>query len=338
MLFQIAPKFCPICFKESKFKAVENYQSKEGKFSLYECLNCKVQFWMPFRGPGGKWYEKNEENKKRTKIYKKEEISLIIKNSWNTCQFLLHPPHKNPFGKTLLDIGCGTGGFLLEAQKIGYKVYGIDFDKNQINIAKNLGLKGAIVADIFNFLKKEKNKNRFDVITGFEVIEHLDRPKEFLNLIFQSLKPGGYLALSAPNRERFWGNIKESYDFPYHHLIRFNIDSLKNLVIKNGFKIIKAKEQIPTDYFISKARVGFGLWLRKVIKFFQKKRLSEMKKANQIINYNQSDFITKIGHIKDKIVTIFIFLPAFIAFKVFQFKGTGLYILAQKDEKNNIYL
>lgn len=48
------------------------------------------------------------------------------------------------------------------------------------------------------FAKKEGLK--FDVITFFEVLEHQDRPREFLERVKELLKPGGWLAGSVPKR------------------------------------------------------------------------------------------------------------------------------------------
>ncbi|MEM5782690.1 MAG: methyltransferase domain-containing protein, partial [Candidatus Aenigmatarchaeota archaeon] len=66
----------------------------------------------------------------------------------------------------------------------------------------------------------------FDVITFFEVLEHQDRPKEFIETIKSMLKPGGYIVGSVPNRDswmwRMSGRRIGKGDFPPNHFLRFS--------------------------------------------------------------------------------------------------------------------
>jgi SAM-dependent methyltransferase len=88
---------------------------------------------------------------------------------------------------------------------------------------------------------KEKNL-KFDVITFFEVLEHQDKPREFLEMVRGLLKEGGYIAGSVPNRERFLREVdwKISHaDHPPHHFLRFSRRSLENALNFAGFKDIE---------------------------------------------------------------------------------------------------
>jgi SAM-dependent methyltransferase len=88
---------------------------------------------------------------------------------------------------------------------------------------------------------KEKNL-KFDVITFFEVLEHQDKPREFLEMVRGLLKEGGYIAGSVPNRERLFVEIGWKYfhgDHPPHHFLRFSKSSLEKALNFPGFKDVE---------------------------------------------------------------------------------------------------
>ena len=98
-----------------------------------------------------------------------------------------------------LDLGCGDGQIAERvAWMVGAKeVYGADIDSEVLENAKLRGIK------TFNLdLSKDKiplNDNSVDLVTAFEVIEHLINPDNMLKEVFRVLKEGGHLLLSTPN-------------------------------------------------------------------------------------------------------------------------------------------
>jgi SAM-dependent methyltransferase len=79
-----------------------------------------------------------------------------------------------------------------------------------------------------NTLKREDLK--FDVITFFEVLEHQDKPREFLEMVKGLLKEGGYIAGSVPNRESMFIELlrfNHVDDYLPHHFLRFSKPSLE---------------------------------------------------------------------------------------------------------------
>jgi len=95
---------------------------------------------------------------------------------------------------------------------------------------------------------KEKNL-KFDVITFFEVLEHQDKPREFLEMIKGLLKEGGYIAGSVPNRERLFVEIDWKYyhgDYPPHHFLRVSKSSLEKALNFIAFKDVEVyKSDLP---------------------------------------------------------------------------------------------
>ncbi len=77
---------------------------------------------------------------------------------------------------------------------------------------------------------------QFDIVTFFEVIEHLDNPLDFIQNVKKVLKPDGRIVLSTPSRERMLVNLYE-WDFPPYHLSRWNETAISRLFEKIDFEI-----------------------------------------------------------------------------------------------------
>jgi SAM-dependent methyltransferase len=161
----------------------------------------------------------------------------------------LEPGHKYflsdpraPGRGELLDIGCGTGNFLAAARGTGYSVSGTELDRNAASFAKEqLNLPRVLGLTISEFAEKYPGE-KFDVVTFFEVLEHQAAPVEFLDKVKSCLRPGGYVALSVPNRER-WLTGPDVLDYPPNHFLRWNALALRNLLSAQGFEVLSLKEQ-----------------------------------------------------------------------------------------------
>jgi 2-polyprenyl-3-methyl-5-hydroxy-6-metoxy-1,4-benzoquinol methylase len=227
---------CPICYtkvNENNFK--ESYISPYNKqeYKRYECPNCDVHWWEPL--------------KIIPEFYESEFIEYCIafhevvgtRLGENHKAFFKYFP-SNVRGK-LLDVGCGDGRFLRHAKEQGFEVWGIDFDKKSVeNVKRNLGIDTVFAMSLEEFYEYAKEKNlKFDVITFFEVLEHQDKPRGFLEMVKGLLKEGGYIAGSVPNREMvlvesFWEYTH--VDFPPHHFLRFSRKSLEKAIKLSGFE------------------------------------------------------------------------------------------------------
>lgn len=133
--------------------------------------------------------------------------------------------HKNALGFIKygihLDVGCGSGGFLQSLPKNVIK-FGIDLDVNAIKVSPpNMIISHC---SIFDFINDEKNHGRFDSISAFEVIEHIEDTAEFIRSILVLLKPNGVFLGSTPNSERLWLSVfpREPFDFPPNHINYFS--------------------------------------------------------------------------------------------------------------------
>ncbi|NMC36396.1 methyltransferase domain-containing protein [Candidatus Beckwithbacteria bacterium] len=103
--------------------------------------------------------------------------------------------------KKLLDAGCGTGLFTKEALARKAKVTSIDIASKLVKLTKNKNPKTtALTASL---LKLPFENNHFDIVICSDVIEHTKDPYRATKELIRVLKPGGYLALTVPNRS-FW--------------------------------------------------------------------------------------------------------------------------------------
>src|SRR5437764_599946 len=101
----------------------------------------------------------------------------------------------------LLDVGCSCGYFLEVAAGEGYDVHGLEFSASAI-AAANAALQLRISRESIDRLKTE-HRGSFQVVTAFDLIEHLDQPKDFLRKTWGLLSKGGALAISTPDAQHF---------------------------------------------------------------------------------------------------------------------------------------
>ncbi|MBM3175908.1 MAG: class I SAM-dependent methyltransferase [Chloroflexi bacterium] len=217
---------CGVCGNSSTLKFIESYK----EWKLYECPNCAVQFWWPMKHPGAGYYED-------TYFSVRDPLVRAYPLYWNHHEFIKSPPHDPACGCSLLDIGCGPGTFLAAARALGYEVYGLDLNPQAVQKARELyGLENLFCDTLSAFITQNPGK-RFDVVTLFEVLEHIDDPAGLMDQVRSILKPDGFIALSVPNRERFMIR-RELYDFPPHHLTWWNVSALQTFCSSQDFSPI----------------------------------------------------------------------------------------------------
>lgn len=128
---------------------------------------------------------------------------------------------------SLLDIGCGMGGYLLAGRQMGLDVLGVEPSASHSKAAVDIfGLD--VVHDYF---KAEAFDQRFNYVILSHVIEHIYEPKEFLADVMRVLQPGGRLIVITPNCESFSAKICRKYWSmykPIDHVSMFSKDAMES--------------------------------------------------------------------------------------------------------------
>jgi 2-polyprenyl-3-methyl-5-hydroxy-6-metoxy-1,4-benzoquinol methylase len=132
---------------------------------------------------------------------------------------------------SILDIGTGYGFLLAELSKQhALAATGIELSRQEADYAKNtLGL------DVINtpLRNSSLDKASYDLVTTFEVIEHVSNPTDFINELTGYVKPGGYLLIMTDNfQSRMAKSLGAGFPkwIPHSHISHFSSDSLRKLL------------------------------------------------------------------------------------------------------------
>lgn len=156
----------------------------------------------------------------------------------------------------ILDLGCSYGVFLATCKDLGYKnLFGVDVIDQCLKFAKDkFGLESVAKSEIFTYLESQADAS-FDVITAFDVIEHIpkDQVMKLLGLIYKKLKNGGVFMMQVPNGGSLGGLYilfsDLSHDWAYTD---FLINEMFHLL---GFSDIS----VECEY---KGKMGIKRWLK----------------------------------------------------------------------------
>ena len=215
---------CILC--GSEITPVSGYE----KHKLVKCSSCKFVFCKP--KPSA------EELINHYKSYGRAKgISQITIKRYNE---LLDSFEKYRKTNNIIDVGCGDGYFLAEAAKRGWKVFGTEFTEEAIRVCemKNISMKmGSIKAEMYP-------ADFFDIITSFEVIEHINNPIEETHIYKTILRPGGIVYLTTPNfnsvSRLVLGAKWNVIEYP-EHLCYYTRGTLKKLFSRIGFASREAR-------------------------------------------------------------------------------------------------
>ena len=244
---------CPVCGNKSvnKFLELEDYFLSKESFEISLCAECGFKFTNPVPRETDlpKYYESDDyiSHSNTSKGFVNKIYQLVRNHSIKQKAGIA--THKINNGEAL-DIGCGTGDFLNELSRRGWKVKGIEPNKTARNNAiNNFGLDVSDEQQLFKF-----GANGFDVITMWHVLEHVYNLDKHLSQIKKILRKDGRLIIALPNADSMDANIYKNYWAAYdvpRHLHHFNQASFKKLMERYEFEIIKIKPMIFDSFYIS---------------------------------------------------------------------------------------
>ncbi|WP_436917329.1 class I SAM-dependent methyltransferase [Acinetobacter schindleri] len=186
---------------------------------LYLCNECKLKFYYPMIIGNEKFYNS---------LQKKSWYYLDEKEEYYYTQRFI-----NKYDK-VLEIGSGKGAF---SKIINCAQYvGLDFSRN----AKALAEKNGILIhneSIENFSKK--NKEKFDVVVNFQVLEHVSNPKSFIENSLEVIKKDGLMIIAVPSESSFLRYVTNGVlNMPPHHVTRWSDETFHYIANKYELKLV----------------------------------------------------------------------------------------------------
>lgn len=251
-------------------------------YQLYHCAHCGLIFY-DFKNDYAKFLEKQY-----SKGYFTGEVKLRSYSDYGKDESIIKKNMKWYLNKILeikkqgriLDVGCAYGYFLELAKEKGFEVFGIDPSDYAVKHAKRKF--GKRVQKSFLEVA-DFPSNYFDVITMFDVFEHLADPKKDLEKVYKMLKKNGILVMATGDTSSFWACFsgrKWTFYNPPQHIFYFNRDNVQKIVESSGLKVL---EIIKSGKWLS---LGYVLHLARSV--------GESKLADKIYPLIKGTFIAKI--------------------------------------------
>ena len=152
-----------------------------------------------------------------------------------------------PEQKTVLDIGAGTGDFLHACKKDNWKVVGVEPSIKAREIAES---KNVLLEKELSFFKGQK----FDVITLWHVLEHVENLEAYTQSLQELLKENGTLLIAVPNYKSFdashYGSFWAAFDVP-RHVWHFSQTSIQKIFALVSLKVVQTIPMKFDAYYVS---------------------------------------------------------------------------------------
>ncbi len=226
---------CNIC---SSTTFTQNFSVKKNKYWICDDCNSALYYPVPSQQEIDDFYKDYITYKTGLTEYLIESTYPAFVSNLTLTLKDLDWPFKANDQIHLLDIGCGNGFFLqyIKENFNGIKTEGLDLSQECVNKCIEKGL-NVHIGDIFSLDETKK----FEFITMFHVIEHVQNPIDWIKKIHSMLLPNGEFIIETPVYGLVAESFKENwrYFMPVEHLNIFSKDAMLNTLRNNGFEIIK---------------------------------------------------------------------------------------------------
>ena len=223
---------CLICNNAKNLK-----KFKWSNYQIYDCQHCRLHFCPDLIETEGNSSPVHNEGIKMMEdsFFKTEKIAFqYAKKRIVKYEKILQRKCLN-----ILDIGCGPGVFYKAYNEMSINWTGVEVSPFWIEFGKKNKI--PILNQNLNEIKE-----KFDIVTAHQVLEHVENPITFINQILRILRPGGILHLEVPNNLSITSSLRKispilSYDYgfiqPPMHMRAYCSQTIKKLFENNKFSI-----------------------------------------------------------------------------------------------------
>jgi SAM-dependent methyltransferase len=192
---------------------------------------------------------------------------------------------------SLLDVGCGLGHLLDVAYDEGFDVEGVEFNPYAVEQTRKKYNFPIYLGDIAGYSGRQ-----FDVITMFDVVEHLQNPFEAMRKVVTFMKPKGMLVLTTMDCDsvvsRILGTRLEDFRRIREHLFFFTRRSMERVLRQNGLEIVRIGSYGHTfrlDFLADRIRLisnPAGMIFQKIVRLLKiEKRMVHINPLTKMIVY-----------------------------------------------------
>jgi 2-polyprenyl-3-methyl-5-hydroxy-6-metoxy-1,4-benzoquinol methylase len=211
-------------------------------FQIVRCADCGFVFTLPRLPPDAlrRMYQEDYWKSEAAKDFGYSDYvadePLYVRTFRMRADLVAR--HRPPPGR-LLDVGCAAGFALTALRERGYDVFGVELSEPMAALARRrLGAEvvhcGVLEEGLFG--------GKFDVITMFDVVEHIEDPVAFLATARRMLNPGGVIVFETQNVAspfaKLMGVKWQHYKFQ-EHLYHFDPKTVRVLLAKAGLELVE---------------------------------------------------------------------------------------------------
>ncbi len=214
----------------------------------------------------------------------------------------------------LFDLGAGWGHFMLAARELGYTTTGIEIaEQPYLYCVNDLKLPVEHV-DFFELDPALK----YDIITMWDVLEHIDKADDFLKKCNVHTKPGGYLFLQVPQIDSYFAKKhKDNWKMMgLDHVNYFGKKTITEILKRNGYEVLEIKSSFEIKLFVMYTLLPF-------LKRFKSKEKKSLRETNVSINAaERQNYFNKLTSAPRWLLQIFVWIHNFI-YNFLSFIGVG---------------
>lgn len=198
------------------------------KLEVLECTSCGLVFLSSFAHIENEFYEKSGMHAQPI------DVDAWLRQSASDDDRRFKQFRRRIENTSILDFGCGAGGFLSRARNVASRVCGVEiesrlasfFHDNALDVRQNI----------------DEFEETFDIITLFHVLEHFPDPIALLRQLSEKLKPGGQIIVEVPNSDDALLTLYQCDAFSHFtywscHLFLFNAVTLSAAAQKAGLSV-----------------------------------------------------------------------------------------------------